>query len=55
VHGVEDIEGRITAWQVLKQAGVQRAASLLEAADLLSRDGIVYADLSDISPDLFRI
>jgi len=55
VHGVEKIEGRITAWQVLKEAGVKRAATLADAADLLANHGIVYADLSDICPDLFHI
>jgi len=55
VHGVEEIEGRITAWQVLREAGVQRAETLSEAVDLLANNGIVYADLSDLSPDLFRI
>lgn len=55
VHGVEHIDGRITAWQVLREAGVKRAGTLSEAADLLAADGIVYADLSDLCPDLFRI
>jgi len=55
VHGVEHIDGRVTAWQVLQDAGVKRANSLHEAADLLSADGIVYADLSELCPDLMRI
>ncbi|WP_072658716.1 anthranilate phosphoribosyltransferase [Mariprofundus micogutta] len=55
VHGVDQIEGRVTAWQVLQRAGINRAGNLVEAAQLIQRDGIVYADLSDLSPDLFRI
>jgi len=55
VHGVEFIDGRITAWQVLQQAGFNRAASLEEAANMLVSEGLVYADLSDLCPDLFRI
>ncbi|NWF38830.1 anthranilate phosphoribosyltransferase [Mariprofundus sp. NF] len=55
VHGVEAIDGRITAWQVLRDAGVQRAGSLVEAADLLAADGIVYTDLAELCPDLMRI
>ncbi|NWF36596.1 anthranilate phosphoribosyltransferase [Mariprofundus sp. KV] len=55
VHGVEEIDGRITAWQVLREAGVQRAASLAEAATLLAADGIVYTDLAELCPDLMRI
>ena len=55
VHGVEHIEGRVTAWQVLSRAGVRRAASLAEAAGIIAAEGIVYADLGDLSPDLFRL
>ncbi|TLS65480.1 anthranilate phosphoribosyltransferase [Mariprofundus erugo] len=55
VHGVEAIEGRITAWQILSQAGVSRAGSMADAGEILLRDGIVYADLADICPDLFSI
>ena len=55
VHGVEHIEGRITAWQVLQKAGFKRAGSLDEAASKLAVEGMVYADLSDLCPDLFRI
>jgi len=55
VHGVERIEGRITAWQVLGGAGVKRAVTLAEAAKLLGNEGIVYLDLADLCPDLFRI
>lgn len=55
VHGVEFIDGRITAWQVLQQAGFHRATSLEEAASMLVNEGLVYADLSDLCPDLFRI
>ena len=55
VHGVEHIEGRVTAWQVLSRAGVRRAANLPEAAEIISCEGIVYADLSQLSPELFRL
>jgi len=55
IHGVEHIEGRITAWQVLQQVGVKRAANLADAHATLINDGIVYADLAEIRPDLFRI
>jgi len=55
IHGVEHIDGRITAWQVLQQAGVKRAASLSEAVTIVHRDQIVYADLADLCPDLYRI
>jgi len=55
VHGVGLIEGRITAWQVLQQAGVKRAETLSEAAEILAVEGIAYIDLSDFCPDLFRI
>lgn len=55
VHGVQAIEGRITAWQVLKGAGVQSAPNLLDAGVILKRDGMVYLDLEDICPNLHRI
>jgi len=55
VHGVEQIDGRVTAWQVLQSAGVQRAARLEDAESILSNDHIVYIDLADFCPDLFRI
>lgn len=55
VHGVESIEGRVTAWQVLEAAGVKRETTLSGAASVLAGDGIVYCDLADLSPDLFRI
>jgi len=55
VHGVGQIEGRVTAWQVLQQAGVQRATNLIDAHEILKNEGIVYANLSDLCPDLFRI
>ena len=55
VHGVERIEGRVTAWQLLSRAGVRRAGSLAEAAEIVAAEGIVYADLGDLSPDLFRL
>jgi len=55
IHGMEHIEGRITAWQVLKQAGVKRAQTLQEAHNVMQKHGIVYMDLSDISPHLYRV
>ena len=55
VHGVEHIEGRITAWQILQEQGVQRANSLTEAQNIMQHDGLVYMDLAEISPDLHRI
>ncbi|HKI62359.1 MAG TPA: anthranilate phosphoribosyltransferase, partial [Mariprofundaceae bacterium] len=55
VHGVEHIEGRWSAWQALNSAGVKRAVSLTEALNVLADEGIVYADLADICPPLFRI
>ncbi|WP_236075434.1 anthranilate phosphoribosyltransferase [Mariprofundus sp. EBB-1] len=55
VHGVEHIEERVTAWQVLEAAGVQRASGLGDASAILAADNIVYIDLAELSPDLFRI
>lgn len=55
VHGVEEVEGRVTAWQVLKRAGVKRSKSLHSATRQLECDGITYIDLADLSPDLFHI
>ncbi len=55
VHGVEQIDDRVTAWQVLQTAGVKRANNLADAAGVVAGEGIVYVDLADISPDLFRI
>jgi len=55
VHGVEHIDGRVTAWQVLQAAGVKRATSLATAATTLENENIVYIDLAQLSPDLFRI
>jgi len=55
VHGVDHIEGRISAWQVLQQAGVQCAQSLKEAQNIMQAQGMVYMDLSDISPNLYRV
>ena len=55
VHGVSAIQGRVTAWQILEQQGVQRANTLLEAAQIMQQEGMVYMDLADISPDLHRI
>ena len=55
VHGVERIEGRVTAWQTLGRAGVRRAVNLKEAAAIIASDGIAYADLGELCPDLFRL
>lgn len=55
VHGVAHIEGRLSAWQALAAAGVARAESLGQAQSILRRDGIVYADLDELCPSLFRI
>ncbi len=55
VHGVEHISGRVSAWQVLKQAGVQSATNLVEANKVMQHDGIVYVDLEELCPDLHRI
>jgi len=55
VHGVDCIEERVTAWQVLEVAGVQRASGLRDASAILAADNIVYIDLAELSPDLFRI
>jgi len=55
VHGVESIEGRITAWQILQGQGIQRTNSLAEAHAVMQNDGMVYMDLAEISPDLHRI
>lgn len=55
VHGVEHIEGRITAWQILQTQGVQRANSLTQAQSIMQSDGLVYMDLAEISPNLHRI
>ncbi|RMG55698.1 MAG: anthranilate phosphoribosyltransferase, partial [Gammaproteobacteria bacterium] len=55
VHGVAEIEGRLSAWQALELFGVRRAGHLGEAAGILASDGIVYVDLADISPALFQL
>jgi len=55
IHGVEQIDGRVTAWQVLKQAGVKRAVCLTEAESILISERIVYVDLAELCPDLYRI
>ncbi len=55
VHGIEHIADRVTAWQVLQPAGIQSASSLSQAKAVLASDGMVYLDLQDICPDLFRI
>jgi len=54
-HGVKTIDGRVSAGQVLQAAGVRSVGSLQEAVQVLQAEGIVYADLSDLCPDLFRL
>jgi len=39
----------------LQSAGVKRAGSLAAAAQILGDEFIVYADLADLCPDLYRI
>jgi len=55
IHGVASIEGRISAWDILEKEGVARVHSLQDAQNIMQQDGMVYMDLSDISPDLYRI
>ncbi|MDX8383973.1 MAG: anthranilate phosphoribosyltransferase [Ghiorsea sp.] len=55
VHGVQDIQGRVTAWQVLKDAGIASATNVSDAKQILATDGMVYLDLADVCPDLNRI
>jgi len=55
IHGVEHIEGRITAWKILEKQGVKRAETLAEAKCIMQIDGLVYMDLAEISPNLHRI
>jgi len=55
VHGIEHIDGRVTAWQLLQSAGIKRAASLTEAKTILTNELMVYVDLADFCPDLFRL
>jgi len=55
IHGVEQIDGRVSAWQVLQGAGVKRAASLDEAEQILGKESMVYVDLAELCPDLYRI
>ena len=55
VHGVADIEGRLSAWQALEALGVRRARDLGQAAAILADACIVYVDLSDIAPALFHL
>jgi len=55
VHGIEHIEDRITAWQILEKEGVHRAQTLSQAHQIMLSDGLVYMDLAQISPNLHRI
>jgi len=55
IHGVAGIEGRVTIGELLPEAGVQRADNLSAAAGILQDTGMVYVDLSDLCPDLFRV
>ncbi|HIP07739.1 MAG TPA: anthranilate phosphoribosyltransferase [Mariprofundaceae bacterium] len=55
VHGVSNIAGRVTAWQVLQTAGIKSATALFEAKNIMDGEGMVYMDLNDVCPDLSRI
>jgi len=55
VHGVEHIEGRISAWQILQTYGVKRAKTLDEAQSILQSEALIYMDLAEICPNLQRI
>ncbi|MDQ6982682.1 MAG: anthranilate phosphoribosyltransferase [Mariprofundus sp.] len=55
IHGIENIDGRVSVWQVLENYGLKRASTLSEAARILASEYIVYVDLADVCPDLFRI
>jgi len=55
VHGVSSIEGRVTAWEVLKDAGIKSATNLSDAKAIMAHDGMVYMDLAEVCPDLNRI
>ncbi|MDQ6962598.1 MAG: anthranilate phosphoribosyltransferase [Mariprofundaceae bacterium] len=55
IHGIADIAGRLSAWQALSRAGVQRAGSLQEAQPILAKNNIVYMDLTDICPPLYQM
>ena len=55
VHGVSNIAGRVTAWQVLQTAGIKSATTLSEAKNIMDGEGMVYMDLHDVCPDLSRI
>jgi len=55
IHGIEQIDGRISALQILQAAGIKAASTLADAHSILAEDRIVYADLRDLCPDLFRI
>ena len=52
VHGLSEIENRVTAWQSLELAGVRRAATIAEGAKVLGGEGIVWMDIADICPDV---
>ncbi|HID36381.1 MAG TPA: hypothetical protein EYP39_03230 [Ghiorsea sp.] len=55
MHGVSNIAGRVTAWQVLQTAGIKSATTLSEAKNIMDGEGMVYMDLNDVCPDLSRI
>jgi len=55
VHGVSSIEGRVTAWEVLKDAGIKSATNLSDAKAIMAHDGMVYMDLAEVCPNLNRI
>lgn len=55
VHGMHPIPGRVSAWEFLHAAGVQRAEDLCRAKEILARERIVYLDLAEICPPLMRL
>ncbi|MDQ6966330.1 MAG: anthranilate phosphoribosyltransferase, partial [Mariprofundaceae bacterium] len=55
LHGMQHIEGRLSAWQALQAAGVRRAVSVQSASVVLKSEGIVYMDVAEICPPLFAL
>jgi len=55
VHGMAEIEGRLSARQVLREHGVRQVDSLQSASSVLAGEGIAYIDLADVCPSLHRL
>ncbi|MBF0281482.1 MAG: anthranilate phosphoribosyltransferase [Zetaproteobacteria bacterium] len=56
IHGMEHIEGRRSAWDLLKKhSQVQRATSIHHAHDLMQQEKITYLDLAESCPALYRL